>query len=324
MASRSASTACEAKFDAPIQIHQVPTQDEKTGSSSQVEEAAVDLNQIKHAHQWDPNLPTDKIKALEKAVESGDAQAIADADAFFTENSPYDEVRAAVRPTDGGEPANTLRAWILGLFFVTIASSLNMLLSMRNPQVNFPAVVVMLLVYPIGCLWAKIVPATAFNTFGIQWTLNPGPFNIKEHVVVTVMASVSISYAYSTDALLALQGKPFYNTDLGWAFSLLFSLSSQLIGICIAGLFRRFLVWPSAMIWPNQFSNTALLYALHDKSKSDGATANGWVISRYRYFFYCMVAMFCVRIHNSPRMPIFLQLCCGTRLSTATALILLI
>ena len=296
MASQFASRARSASA-ALAQSKETAFLDEKIESHPVVEEAATDLDQIKHTHQWDPNLPSDKIKALETAVKSGDAEAIAEADAFFTENSPYDQVRAAVRPTDGGEPANTLRAWVLGMIFVTVGSALNMFLSMRNPQVNFPAVVVMLLVYPIGCLWALILPSKVFNTFGVQWTLNPGPFNIKEHAVITIMANVSMTYAYCTDALLALQGKPFYNLDLGWGFSLLFALSSQLIGVAFAGLFRRFLIWPSAMIWPNQFSNTALLYALHDKSKSDGATSNGWVVSRYRYFFYCMVGMFCVSIN---------------------------
>ena len=126
-----------------------------------------------------------------------------------------------------------------------------------------------------------------------EWTLNTGPFTIKEHVVITLMANVSINYAYSTDALLALQGPSFYNINLGWGFALLFTLSSQIIGISLAGMFRRFLVWPSAVMWPNQFANTSLFYALHDKSKSDGLKSDGWVISRYRYFFYVLGGMFC-------------------------------
>lgn len=134
------------------------------------------------------------------------------------------------------------------MFFVTIGSGLNMFLSMRSPAINFPALVVQLLVYPIGCFWAKVVPTRVFNTFGVKWTFNTGPFSIKEHVVVTLMSNVSIGYAYSTDALLALQGKPFYDVNLGWGFQLLFTLSSQLIGIGLAGLSRRFLVWPAAMI----------------------------------------------------------------------------
>lgn len=163
----------------------------------------------------------------------------------------------------------------------------------RSPAINFPAIVVQLLVYPLGCLWAKTMPRRVFRTFGVEWTLNTGPFSIKEHVVVTLMANVSMGYAYSTDALLALQGKPFYDINLGWGFALLFTLSSQLIGISLAGLFRRFLIWPAAMMWPSQFANTSLFYALHDKSKSDGVHSNGWTVSRYRWFAAVTAAMFC-------------------------------
>lgn len=269
---------------------------EKTSKAPQnvdVSAAVADLDKIAHAHQYDPNLPQEKLDALKKALADGDADEILEVDHLFTDDSPYAEVRAAVRNTDGGEVANTVRAWVLGMIFVTIGSGINMFLSMRSPAISFPSVVVQLLVYPIGCLWAKVMPTRVFNTFGARWTLNTGPFTIKEHVVITLMANVSIGYAYSTDALLALQGKPFYNINLGWGFALLFTLSSQLIGISFAGMFRRFLIWPSAMMWPSIFSNTALFYALHDKTKQDKSQANGWEISRYRYFFYVLCGMFC-------------------------------
>ncbi|ORY61765.1 OPT family small oligopeptide transporter [Pseudomassariella vexata] len=281
----------------PVTVDQHPqpssSEGEKGKPKVDISQAAADLSKIEHAHQWDPNLPQAQLDAFKKAVASGDAEEIAKAEALFTDDSPYEEVRAAVRNTDGGEVANTVRAWILGMIFVTLGSGVNMFLSMRSPAISFPSVVVQLLVYPVGCLWARVVPTKVFSTFGVKWTFNTGPFNIKEHVVITLMANVSIGYAYSTDALLALQGKPFYNINLGWGFALLFTLSSQLIGISFAGMFRRFLVWPSAMIWPSVFSNTALFHALHDKTKSDNADANGWGISRYRYFFYVLCGMFC-------------------------------
>ncbi|KAI0009733.1 OPT family small oligopeptide transporter [Xylariaceae sp. FL0662B] len=255
--------------------------------------AAADLDRIQHAHQWDPNLPREKLDAVKQAIEDGDSTKIVEADLLFTEDSPYEEVRAAVRNIDGGEVANTVRAWVLGMIFVTLGSGLNMFLSMRSPAINFPSLVVLLLVYPIGCFWAKVMPTRVFDVFGLRWTLNTGPFTIKEHVVITLMANVSIGYAYSTDALLALQGTPFYNINFGWGFALLFTLSSQLIGISLAGIFRRFLIWPAAMMWPTQFAKTSLFYALHDKSKSDARSSNGWVISRYRYFFIVLGGMFC-------------------------------
>ncbi|KAI0595160.1 OPT family small oligopeptide transporter [Biscogniauxia sp. FL1348] len=276
----------------PIEANR-PTWTEEKHLGVDIATATADLDKVRHAHQWDPNLPKEKLDAVKKAIEDGNAVDIAQADILFTEDSPYEEVRAAVRNTDGGEVANTVRAWVLGMFFVTIGSGLNMFLSMRSPAINFPAIVVLLLSYPLGCLWARTMPTRVFNWFGIKWTLNTGPFTIKEHVVITLMANVSIGYAYSTDALLALQGKPFYDINFGWGFSLVFTLSSQLIGISLAGMFRRFLVWPSAMMWPSQFSKTSLFYALHDKSKSDSSAANGWTISRYRYFFYVLIGMFC-------------------------------
>ncbi|KAF2689089.1 OPT family small oligopeptide transporter [Lentithecium fluviatile CBS 122367] len=242
-------------------------------------------------HQWDPNLPQDKVDELLSATRDGDPEAIRKAQADFIEDSPYEEVRAAVKNTDGGEPANTVRAWILGMLFVTVASGLNMFLSMRSPAINFPNIVVLLLAYPCGVLWAKVVPTKQFRVFGLCWTFNTGPFNIKEHAVITIMAGISINYAYSTDALLALLGKPFYNLPMSWGFQLLFTLSSQIIGIALAGLFRRFLIWPAALIWPSQFSNAALLHALHDHSGTDG-DANGWKVGRTRFFCYVMGGMF--------------------------------
>ncbi|KAJ6084307.1 hypothetical protein N7486_011107 [Penicillium sp. IBT 16267x] len=252
-----------------------------------------ELKGVERSHQWDPNLPQEKIDAINEAGSIDDQEKAPEYEKSAFPDSQYESVRAAARNTDDGETANTVRAWILGMLFTTIGSGLNMFLSMRSPAISFPAIVVQLLVYPIGCLWARVIPTRKFNTFGVEWTFNPGPFTIKEHTVITLMANVSIGYAYCTDALLALKAPSLYNLDIGWGFELLFALSSQIVGISLAGIFRRFLVWPAAMIWPTQFANTTLFYALHDKSPSDPSQTNGWAISRYRYFMYVMIGAFC-------------------------------
>jgi hypothetical protein len=46
---------------------------------------------------------------------------------------------------------------------------------------------------PIGKAWARYMPNISF--FGIP--LNPGPFTIKEHVLITIMAGVGSDPAYA-------------------------------------------------------------------------------------------------------------------------------
>ena len=49
-----------------------------------------------------------------------------------------------------------------------------------------------MLSFPIGNAYARYLPNVSF--FGIP--LNPGPFTIKEHVIITIMAGASAESAY--------------------------------------------------------------------------------------------------------------------------------
>lgn len=96
--------------------------------------------------------------------------------------------------------------------------------------------------------------------------------------------------AYSFDTLVAQS--VWYNQDFGWWFALLYTITTQMIGYGLAGISRRWLVWPAAMIWPQNLVNTSLFYALHDHSPSDPTLTNGWRISRYRFFLYVCLGAF--------------------------------
>lgn len=91
---------------------------------------------VKDARQWDPNLSQEKVEVIHEESKTDDQEAAVEFDKPLEQDSPYEAVRAAVRNTDNGEVANTVRAWVLGTFFVTVGSGLNMFLSMRS--VLFP------------------------------------------------------------------------------------------------------------------------------------------------------------------------------------------
>ncbi|KAI9750617.1 MAG: hypothetical protein M4579_006386 [Chaenotheca gracillima] len=73
----------------------------------------------------------------------------------------------------------------------------------------------------------------------------------------------------------------FYHQDPGVMYQILLTLSTQILGYTFAGLTRRYLVRPSAMIWPATLLSAAMFTTLH---KEENKIANGWRISRWRFF----------------------------------------
>lgn len=73
-----------------------------SGSDTQEVRAGVDqLKKFAKAHQWDYNLDYDAIEAVNKVVDSGDTEKEANFEhTLLEEDSPYFEVRAAVRNYD--------------------------------------------------------------------------------------------------------------------------------------------------------------------------------------------------------------------------------
>ncbi|KAI9731982.1 MAG: hypothetical protein M1834_004433 [Cirrosporium novae-zelandiae] len=267
-------------------VEKQPAQATTTGAeigTVDLEASRKNLELFEKEHAWDPNLPRDILDDVDDIVAGGGDRSELDV---------VNAVRAAVRNYDEDVPANTIRAWVIGLVMTTIGSGLNMLFSMRSPSLVITSILAQLVSYFVGVGWEKVMPNREFNTFGLKWNLNPGPFNMKEHAIITVMANVNFSggAAYSTDTILAQRG--FYGQNMGWGFELLLTLSTQCIGFGLAGIWRRFLVEPAAMIWPTTLVNTSLFYALHDRSPTDPAKCNGWKISRFRYFSYCMLGSF--------------------------------
>ncbi|CAL3970961.1 unnamed protein product [Diplocarpon coronariae] len=131
------------------------------------------------------------------------------------------------------------------------------------------------------------MPTHQNTIFGLKWCLNPGPFNIKEHSIIVVMASVSFSAAYATDIILAQIA--FYKQDFGLAFQLMLTISTQSIGYGIAGVMRKFLVYPAAMIWPGNLVSTLEFIVAEGSANVPQVGGN---MPRYRWFGYICLGAF--------------------------------
>lgn len=256
-------------------------------------EALNSLRNFEKMHRLDPNLPLDELDEVEIALNSANVEKGAEIEQILAEdNSPYPEVRASIRNFDVDMPANTIRAWTIGMLLCTIGSAVNMLLSLRNPSVVITTFLVQLVAYPLGRGWDLIFPDRVFNVFGVKFNLKPGPFNFKEHVIIVVMSNAAYGGGalYATDVIIAQ--KVWYHHEFSWLWQVLLGITTLCTGYGLAGLARRFLVWPAAMIWPANLVNATLFYALHDHAPADPLRANGWQISRYKWFLIVFTASF--------------------------------
>ena len=137
-----------------------------------------------HERLLDPNDPDKDPIELRRPATGGTAMFDDEAAmkaAEELEDSPYEEVRAAVRNYDEDLPCNTVRAWTIGLCLVVVGASANTLFSLRSPSISLGPLIAQIVAYPIGRAWEQFMPQRRYQTFGISWSLNPGPFNVKEH-----------------------------------------------------------------------------------------------------------------------------------------------
>ena len=213
-----------------------------------------------------------------------------DFDAIEEEDSPYPEVRASVSNIDDPDmPALTIRMWFIGLVLCLLSGAMNMFFNFRYPAPSIVPMTLLLISYPIGKFLAYTLPITTYRLprflGSAEFSLNPGPWNMKEHVLVFIIANVAVGPPYAINAIVVMQ--VYYGIDMGFWFSICLVLATQLTGFSLAGLCRRFLVWPASMVWPQNLVACTLLNTLH----AEDDEGNGG-LSRFRYFSYVITGAF--------------------------------
>jgi hypothetical protein len=143
---------------------------------------------------------------------------------------------------------------------------------------------------------AKVLPDSRFRLMGKEHSLNPGPFNKKEHMLITIMANVAFNTPY-TGYTVFVQALPQYFNQpyaFGFGYQILSTMATNFLGYGLAGLSRRFIVWPAWCIWPNSLSTLALLKAFHTETNEPvrGPFGRMYTWSREKAFMILFAAMF--------------------------------
>ncbi|KAG0211422.1 hypothetical protein BGX28_007914 [Mortierella sp. GBA30] len=231
----------------------------------------------------------EKEEYITERFDDGKAEDIgADYDLQEEDDSPIEEVRVTISNTDDPlMPCNTFRMWFLGLVFTAAVSFVNQFFYLRQTQISIGYSVVALVSLPLGHFMARILPTQQMNLFGWKFSLNPGPFSIKEHILIGTMTAVNTSTAYAVDIVI-LQ-KLFYNSEKPFIAGLLLVFTTQVTGFALAGALRKFLIRPAHMIWPSTLVTASLFRSLHS---AGNAPEDEGRMSRMRYFLLVTLGSF--------------------------------
>lgn len=162
----------------------------------------------------------------EKATNGGGAPPPDD------ERCPVEEVALVVPETDDPSlPVMTFRAWFLGISSCVLLIFLNTFFTFRTQPLTISAILMQIAVLPVGRFMAAVLPTKEYGVLGWRFTLNPGPFNMKEHVIITIFANCGVSFgggdAYSIGAITVM--KAYYKQTLSFLCALFIVLTTQVI-----------------------------------------------------------------------------------------------
>ncbi|GMH09568.1 hypothetical protein Nepgr_011409 [Nepenthes gracilis] len=204
------------------------------------------------------------------------------------DDNPIEEVRLTVPITDDPTQATlTFRTWVLGLSSCILLAFVNKFFGYRQNQLGISSVAAQIVVLPIGRLMAATLPTKPIYIPLTRWSFsfNPGPFNLKEHVLITIFASCGSGGVYAAHIITSV--KAYYHRGLHLMAALLLVQTTQLLGYGWAGLFRKYLVDSPYMWWPGNLVQVSLFRTLHEKDKRGKGG-----ITRLQFFLMVVVASF--------------------------------
>lgn len=206
--------------------------------------------------------------------------------------SPIEEVRLTVTNTD--DPTLlvwTFRMWFLGLLSCGLLSFLNQFFAYRTEPLVITQITVQVATLPVGHFMAAVLPKTKFRIpgFGSKiFSLNPGPFNMKEHVLISIFANAGSAFgsgsAYAVGIVTII--KAFYGRKISFLASWILIITTQVLGYGWAGLLRKYVVEPAHMWWPSTLVQVSLFRALHEKDDRDQR------MTRAKFFLIALICSF--------------------------------
>lgn len=188
---------------------------------------------------------------------NGEEEAIPEDDPRIRDIPAY--VRRVVSLTDDPtQPIFTFRYFVLALLFVIPGAFLSMMSHFRTTSAPYSIFFVQIACSYVGDWWAKTLPDWRIGVPGTRWgfRLNPGPFGVKEHVLVVLTAASGATYnlGYTPVSMAEL----YFNETVHPAVAIFFMWGIVWTGYSFAAIARQFLIYDPQYPWFQALCQTAL------------------------------------------------------------------
>ncbi|KAG0214959.1 hypothetical protein BGX33_001638 [Mortierella sp. NVP41] len=168
---------------------------------------------------------------------------------------------------------------ILSFIFSVIGSVINRYYFYRVATGTFSIYFVNLASYVLGTGMSRILPKASFLIGGYSMSLNPGPFNIKEHALIGIAVSTAATSAYAMTDL-------FLNHRINAFGSIILIITTQCLGYGMAGVLRKYLVYPAEMVWWSNLVQVVFYNAMHNTDEfKTKKMIRGWSYMKYFWVF---------------------------------------
>eukprot|EP01135_Chromosphaera_perkinsii_P000639 Nk52_evm6s147 gene=Nk52_evmTU6s147 len=205
-------------------------------------------------------------------------------EAISTEGRPELDV-----PEDA--PILTFRVFLISSLLTYIVGYVNQIGSYRTVSFSIDTVVVFIVSFPLLKMISEKLPNYRMNIGSMQFDLNPKPFNIREHLLISVISSDAAGSSYVANTLYFMEYQ--LHDNLGWMGDFLLIASTKLVGYGIAGVTFKLLIEPAMMVWPQAIYTAELFRMLHDGTKS-----------RLKVFTIVAICVFCYSFLPNLLMPV--------------------
>ncbi|KAJ7352622.1 OPT oligopeptide transporter [Mycena albidolilacea] len=212
----------------------------------------------------DKTLETEKVAVTEVNSEE-------DVNIGVIENTEDVAIQIISTYDDPTLPSITFHSIFLGVG-LSAFSSVTTIYTFKPQNASVSQLFCLIIAYVLGTAMHSVIPS-----HGVWRYLNPGPFNLKEHTVITIMSGTRIIAALDL----------FYDLRLNAAVAIFQIFATQMVGYGIAGLRDTF--------YPNYISGVNLLQSLDWRG-----TLNA---KKRRFFWIVFAAIFWEWIPQYP-MPI--------------------